>query len=86
MKFDTIKINKKRYNIIKATCIVSRRGGIKEQDEFLFSIEYNWQFEQSAYTKQLNHQIKMFNEFCPEDFKIVKTENEYFEKVGEIWL
>lgn len=78
---------KKLYDIIKATLIVARRGGIKEQDEFLFVLDAGLRFEQSAYTKQLKHQIKMFNEFCPlDDFKIVKTENEHFRKVGEIWL
>ena len=77
---------KKHYDVIKTTLIVARRGGIKEQDEFLFNLDAGLRFEQSAYSKQLKHQIKMFNEFCPEEFKIVKTENERFEKVGEIWL
>lgn len=85
--------DKKKYGIFKATCTVSRLGGIKEKDEF--ALLYDWttmlvlsvnSFLTDDLNKLLQKQIDFFNEFCPNDWQIIKYEDAEFEQVGEIWL
>lgn len=81
--------DKKRYEIIYATCIVSRKGGIKEQKtfSFLYDITQLIDFDlELCYDTKLKNAIEYYNEFCPEDFIIIKYEFAKFEKVGEIWF
>lgn len=75
--------NKNLYQIIKAKCIVSRKGGIKEMETFSFLANTENILNANIL---LSKQIDFYNEFCPEDYVITKFENESFEKVGEIWL
>ena len=84
---------KKLYQIIKAKCIVSRKGGIKEMEtfSFLYDLSYILTFHIDTLLKDdylilLKKQIDFYNEFCPEDYVILNFENEEFEQVGEIWL
>ena len=82
-------MNKKEYAIIKATCIVTRKDGIKTNETFSFL--YDWSFNidtllKDDYLNLLKKQIDFYNEFCPEDYVILNFENEEFEQVGEIWL
>ena len=86
-------MNKKKYAIIKATCIVSRKDGIKTNETFSFL--YDWTYIltfhidtllKDDYHILLKQQIDFYNEFCPEDYVILNFENEEFEQVGEIWL
>ena len=86
-------MNKKKYAIIKATCIVSRKDGIKTNEtfSFLYDLTYLLRFHIDTLSKVdynilLKKQIDFYNEFCPEDYIITKFENESFETVGEIWL
>ena len=80
-------MSKKKYAIIKATCIVSRKDGIKTNETFSFLANaYIYLYSKSAYNILLSKQIDFYNEFCPEDYIITKFENESFETVGEIWL
>ena len=86
-------MNKKKYAIIKATCIVSRKDGIKTNEtfSFLYDLTYILTFHidtllKDDYLNMLKKQIDFYNEFCPEDYIITKFENESFETVGEIWL
>ena len=76
---------KKLYQIIKAKCIVSRKGGIKEMETFSF-LASEYIYAKTTYNILLSKQIDFYNEFCPEDYIITKFENESFETVGEIWL
>ena len=77
---------KKLYQIIKAKCIVSRKGGIKEMETFSFLVNAEIRIYANIYKILLSKQIDFYNEFCPEDYIITKSENESFEQVGEIWL
>lgn len=77
---------KKLYQIIKAKCIVSRKGGIKEMETFSFLANTEIRIYANIYKILLSNQIDFYNEFCPEDNVITKFENESFETVGEIWL
>ena len=74
---------KKLYKIIKADCIVSRKGGIKEMETFSFLANTENILNANIL---LSKQIDFYNELCPEDYVITKFENESFETVGEIWL
>lgn len=83
--------NKKLYQIVKAKCIVSRNGGIKEIEEFsfLFNDKDCHRLVVNVYNLLkvcLQKQIDFYNAFCPEDYVISKFENEKFEQVGELWL
>ena len=77
---------KKLYQIIKAKCIVSRKGGIKEMETFSFLVNTEIRIYANIYKISLSNQIDFYNEFCPEDYIITKFENESFETLGEIWL
>ena len=79
------KENKKLYQIIKAKCIVSRKCGIKEIETFSFLVDA-YVYTKKSYYILLSKQIDFYNDFCPEDYKITKVENESFETVCEIWL
>lgn len=74
---------KKLYQIIKADCIVSRKGGIKEMETFSFLANTENILNANIL---LSKQIDIYNEFCPEDYVITKFGNGSFETVGEIWL
>ena len=77
---------KKLYQIIKAKCIVSRKGDIKQMETFSFLVNTKIRIYANIYKILLSKQIDFYNEFCPEDYIITKFENESFETVGEIWL
>ena len=86
-------MNKKKYAIIKATCIVTRKDGIITNETFSFLYDQSFILEfnidtlsKGDYFNLLKKQIDLYNEFCPEDYVILNFKNEEFEKVGEIWL
>ena len=76
---------KKLYHIYKTETLVSRKCGLKEFEEFSFLVTDTFI---DVLVLQLQKQIEMFNNFCPDDYEIVKYDEEttIFEKVGEIWL
>ena len=84
-------MKKKRYIIYHASVLVTRRCGVKEIDTFSFIIqqdEFSGEIEHKMII-ELNNQIELFNDFCPEDMQIIycdETDQCSFEKVGEIWL
>lgn len=80
----------KKYTIVKAKCIVSRKCGLKEIDEFSFLVSFGV-FQKCANVYNalkycLQKQINMYNEFCFDEYTIVKFENADFKQVGELWL
>ena len=83
-------MKKKRYSLYHVTTIVKRECGIKEQETFAFII--NIELGENADKKifaEMNKQIEMYNEFCPDDMKIAgyfELEKMEIERVGEIWL
>lgn len=86
-------MNKKKYAIIKATCIVTRKDGIKTNETFSFLYDCSFiltfnndNLSKGDYLNLLKKHIDFYNEFCPEDYGIINFENVSFEKVGEIWL
>ena len=86
-------MNKKKYAIIKATCIVTRKDGIKTNETFSFLYDCSFiltfnidNLSKGDYLNLLKKHIDFYNEFCPEDYVILNFINEEFEKVGEIWL
>ena len=85
--------NKKLYQIIKADCIVIRKGGIKEIETFSFIYDINFYLHKTVgisisgiYKELLDKQIQFYNEYCPDDFVIKKYEVNEFIVGGEIWL
>ena len=78
-------MKKKRYSIYHVNAIVSRNCGIKEQDSFSFLIGNMFDVS-TQIVKEFEKQIKLYNEFCPNDYFICKYENLEIEKVGEFWL
>lgn len=83
-------MKKKKYVIFNVSTIVKRECGIKEPVTFGFLVEYvNIEISNNQIFAQLNKQIEMYNEFCPEEYKIAcyfELERMEIEKVGEIWL
>ena len=82
--------DKKKYAIIKATCIASRKDGLKTNETFSFLYDCSYfNFDtllKDDYISMLKKQIDFYNEFCPEDYVITKFEDADFQWVGEIWL
>lgn len=86
-----MKVNKTQYSIINSYCIVYRKGGIREYDNFSFLVDktYFINSKSASYDileQKLKSQIDFYNQFCPEDDKIIKFEDANFEKTGELWL
>lgn len=82
--------NLKRYEIIKASCYVYRRGGICEIENFSFlydkELATNIANVNIYMGDKLDNVIEFYNRFCPEDYVIIKKRDATFEKVGELWL
>lgn len=78
-------MKKKLYHIYKAEIIVSRKAGLKEKETFSFLVRDTYI---DMVVAQLQKQIALYNEFCFDEYKIVKYDEEtaIFEKVGELWL
>lgn len=82
--------DKKLYEIIKASGIITRNNEITEEETFTFLIEKdlnNYDIELKSHC-MLTRQIDFYNMFCISDYIITKYNIEDFEieRVGEIWL